>query len=116
MLAEAPMSSPQPLFPKTYSADFLREIDMFFEERGEVHQTMRRLVKRLERAGIAYAIMGGMAVNAHGHERMTKDVDVLLTRQGFAEFRRLFVPKFYQPVPDWPRRFVDKKNGRGVAL
>jgi hypothetical protein len=64
------------------------EIDMFFEGLGEVHETMKRLVRRLRKAGIPYAIMGGMAVNAHGHERLTKDVDVLLTAKGFAVFTR----------------------------
>jgi len=110
------MPLPQWLRPKTVAADFLREIDRFFEERGEVHQTLKRLVRRLERAHIPYAIVGGMAVNAHGHERMTKDVDVLLSRQGFEQFRQLFVPKFYQPLPDLQRRFVDRKNGRGVDV
>ncbi len=92
------------------------EIDMFFEGRGEVHQTMKRLVNRLRKARIPYAIMGGMAVNAHGHERLTKDVDVLLTEEGFAEFRRLFVPKYYEPAPGRGRRFVERKSERTVDV
>ncbi len=43
----------------------LKEISMFFAGKDEVHKSLRRLVKRLEKAGIAYAVMGGMAVNAH---------------------------------------------------
>ncbi len=89
---------------------------MFFAGRGEVHQSMRRLVKRLDKAGIPYAIVGGMAINAHNYERMTKDVDVLLTRQGLAEFRRLFVPKEYDPVAQLPRRFIDRKNQRTIDV
>jgi hypothetical protein len=88
----------------------LKEIDMFFEGRGREHRTMRRLVKNLEKAKIPYAIVGGMAVNAHRYERTTKDVDVLLTRAGFAEFRRRFVPKAYDPMPGHPRRFLDRTN------
>ena len=41
----------------------LKEISMFFAGKDEVHKTLRRLVKRLERAGIAYDILGGQAVN-----------------------------------------------------
>ena len=82
----------------------LMEIDMFFEGRGREHKTMRRLVKKLEKAKIPYAIMGGMAVNAHGYERTTKDVDVLLTREGFAQFRSQFVPKSYEPDAKRSRR------------
>jgi hypothetical protein len=88
----------------------LKEISMFFQGRDEVHKTMRRLVKRLEKAQIPYAILGGMAVNAHGHQRTTKDLDVLLTAEGFARFQERFVPKDYETMPKRPRRFVDRKN------
>src|SRR5262249_31515782 len=86
----------------------LEEIGMFFEGRSPQHRTMRRLVKKLEKAKIPYAIVGAMAVNAHGQERTTKDVDVLLSRQGFDEFRGQFVPKDYDPVRGRPRRFLDR--------
>jgi hypothetical protein len=89
----------------------LKEIDMFFQENDPVHQTMRRVADALEGAGIPYAVMGGMAVNAHGHQRTTGDVDFLLTPQGFAEFRRRFVPHDYEPVPKRTKRFADKANG-----
>jgi hypothetical protein len=89
----------------------LREIDMFFEGRGREHKTMRRLVQNLRKAKIAYAIMGGMAVNAHGQERTTKDVDVLLTSDGFEKFCRHFVPRPYDRVGSRPRRFLDRKYG-----
>jgi hypothetical protein len=92
----------------------LKEIGMFFAGKDEVHKTMRRLVRRLTKAGISYAIMGGMAVNAHRHERTTRDVDVLLTPTGFDEFRRLFVPKDYENTEGRARRFVDKSNQRTV--
>jgi len=88
----------------------LKEISLFFQARDEVHKTMRRVVKRLEKANIPYAVVGGMAVNAHGHRRTTGAVDILLTPEGFAEFCRLFVPKNYDRVPRRQRRFVDRTN------
>jgi hypothetical protein len=88
----------------------LKEIDMFFQKRDPVHKTMRRLAKQLEKAKIPYAVLGGMAVNAHGYQRTTGDLDVLLTAAGFAEFRRRFVPKHYQPHAERGRRFTDQKN------
>jgi hypothetical protein len=94
----------------------LKEIDMFFEGRGREHKTMRRLVKKLEKANIPYAVVGGMAVNAHRHERTTKDVDILMTPEGFAAFQRLFVPKDYHPVPRRPRRFVDRTHEVSVDI
>jgi hypothetical protein len=89
----------------------LREIDMFFQGTDKVHQTMYRVTETLERAGIPYAIVGGMAVNAHRYERTTGDVDILMTLKGFEEFRRHFVPANYEPQPKRPRRFVDLANG-----
>jgi hypothetical protein len=89
----------------------LREIDMFFQGNDPVHQTMSRLAAELAKANISYAVVGGMAVNAHRHRRTTADVDVLLTAEGLADFRRLFVGSAYDPVPRRSRRFVDRANG-----
>src|ERR1700676_3108183 len=79
-------------------ANRLNEIGMFFRKRSPQHQAMRRLARRLNKAGIPYAIMGAMAVNAHGAERTTKDVDVLLTPEGLERFRQEFVGEEYEPV------------------
>jgi hypothetical protein len=88
----------------------LREISMFFEGKDEVHKSLRRLIKRLERNDITYALIGGMALAAYHFRRATEDVDILLTPADFAEFKRLFVPKNYAPVPGRGRRFVDRTN------
>jgi hypothetical protein len=89
---------------------------MFFAGEDKVHQTMRRLVGRLRRAGIPYVIAGGMAVHFHGHRRTTDDVDVLLTREGFEEFKRRFVPKNYTLKPGLSRRFIDRTSKVGVDV
>lgn len=89
---------------------------MFFQGKDPVHQTMRRLVKRLEKAGIPHAVVGGMAVYAHGYKRTTDDVDILLTRAGFAEFQKLFVPKQYERAPGHSRRFIDRKNNQSFDI
>jgi hypothetical protein len=88
----------------------LKEISMFFAGKDEIHKTLRRLMKKLEKAGIPYAVMGAMAVNAHGHDRTTGDVDILLTPQGFADFRSRLVGKHYRPIEGRSRRFADAKN------
>jgi hypothetical protein len=98
---------------KTAPFDFwerLKEIDMFFQKNDPVHKSMRRIVKKLEKAKIAYAVVGGMAVNAHGYRRTTDDLDLLLTPEGLEEFRKRFVPKDYEGVPRRPRRFTDRAN------
>lgn len=37
-----------------------------------------RIVACLDKAGIDYALCGGLAVAVHGHPRMTKDIDILI--------------------------------------
>ena len=83
---------------------------MFFEGTDRVYQTMRRLARYLEQSNITYAIVGGMAVNAHRHERTTKDVDVLLTAKGFSAFRKLAGAGQFQTTPGRPRRFKDQST------
>src|ERR1700737_4616711 len=82
-----------------------------FESAAPSTRQCARLARRLNRAGIAYAIMGAMAVNAHGAERTTKDVDVLLTPEGLERFRQEFVGEAYEQVEGRPRRFVERQSG-----
>ena len=89
----------------------LRDIGMFFQKNDPVHLALRRLAKRLEKAGIPYAVMGAMAVNLHGARRTTDDVDVLLTPEGLQHFREEMLPKFYKPTEGRSRRFTERKSG-----
>lgn len=76
----------------------LRLAGDFFMERGPVYETMRRLAQRLEEEGIAYAVIGGMALAAHGYARLTLDVDILLNREGLERFQKRLVGRGYVPA------------------
>jgi hypothetical protein len=89
----------------------LREISKFFDGTDRVHRTMRRIANEFEKAGIRYALVGGMAVNAHRHERTTKDVDFLLSADGFMAFQQRVDAIDVERVPGHPRRFVDRTTG-----
>src|SRR5262249_60892564 len=65
----------------------VREAGDYFAGGGRLHATLRRLAQRLSSEGIAYALLGGMALGEHGYVRMTEDVDLLLTAEGLARFR-----------------------------
>lgn len=84
---------------------------MFFDGTDAVHQTMRRVVRKLEETRIAYAIVGGMAVNAHRYTRTTGDVDFLLTGEGFNAFVKFAASGDFDRVPGRSRRFVDRRTG-----
>jgi hypothetical protein len=89
----------------------LKEIGLFFQKRSPQHQTMRRLARRLEKAGIPYAVMGAMAVNLHGAHRTTDDIDILLTPEGLEQFREELATKFYDQVEGRSRRFTERRSG-----
>jgi hypothetical protein len=76
----------------------LRESEMFHSGTGQVHRTLRLLVDNLESAGIPYAIVGAMALNAHGYRRETTDVDVLVTPNGLNAFQSHYVGRGYRPA------------------
>src|SRR4051812_12102567 len=59
----------------------LDEGSMHFSESNQVHDTMRRITARLRELGVPYAVVGGMAMFAHGYRRFTEDVDLVVTRQ-----------------------------------
>lgn len=84
---------------------------MFFDGTDKVHTTMRRVAKALDDAGIPYALVGGMAVNAHEHERTTKDVDFLLTAEAFEAFENVLNAGDFSKVSGRPRRFRDLVTG-----
>lgn len=73
----------------------LRNAEAFFMKSGKVHEAARLLAERLEADRIPYAIAGAMALGAHGYERMTADVDLLLTREGLARFREINLGRGY---------------------
>src|SRR3954449_8211387 len=60
----------------------LDEASMHFSETNAVHKTLKNISRRLDELGLPYAIVGGMAMFAHGFRRFTEDVDLLVTEEG----------------------------------
>lgn len=60
----------------------IEEASRFFMKQGPVHQALRRIAAIIEELEIPYAVAGGMALVAHGYERNTVDVNLLVTAEG----------------------------------
>ncbi len=89
----------------------LRESEEFFMRRDKVHSTLERLEQRLDREGIDYAIIGGMALSIHGYNRVTEDVDVLLSKSGFEQFKQKCVGLGYFPsFPNSQKTYRDAES------
>jgi hypothetical protein len=77
----------------------LRQMGRFFMKEGEVYAALKTITAKLNELQIPYAVAGGMALVAHGYERTTVDVDILVTEEGLkrvhAELEGLgYVPPF----------------------
>ncbi len=62
---------------------------------ANVQKALREFARRLDDASIPYAIVGAMALNEFGYQRVTVDVDVLLTRAGLDAFKKAFLGRGY---------------------
>jgi hypothetical protein len=76
----------------------LAEADEYFMGRGRVREAAGAITKVLSDAGIPHAIAGALACAAHGHERMTTDVDVLIRREDLASFKETWLGRGYVDV------------------
>src|SRR3954468_11643092 len=66
----------------------IAEAERFFMHTGAVHKTLRNISSRLAELEIPYAVVGGLAVSAHGLLRTTEDVDILVTPEGLARLHQ----------------------------
>jgi hypothetical protein len=99
----------------TWSA--VREGDLLFMKKGPVWESLLRLAASLEAEGIAYALVGGLGLIAHGFERFTRDVDILMTPEGLEEFHRTLVGRGYAPAfPGARKSFRDATSGVRIEI
>ena len=93
------------------------ELDLFFMQQGKVYQTLENLKDRLTRAGIDYAVIGGMALTIHGYVRATQDVDLLMTAEGLEAFRSSLVGRGFVPAfTGATKMFKDAATGVSVEI
>ncbi len=80
--------------------------ERFFMGESEVQKALARICAALDEAGVPYALVGAMALNAYGYRRVTVGVDLLLTREGLAAFKERHLGR------GWVERFPGSKGMR----
>ena len=73
-------------------------------------RSIEAIVRALNKAGIRYLVVGGLAVNAHGYARMTRDVDLVIQLEpGNTErgLRALLDTGYRLMIPEQPEAFAD---------
>lgn len=103
--------------PSSSIWEVIREGSKFFMKEGDVYETLRALVKRLNEEDLDYAVIGAMALAAHGYRRFTEDVDILLTPEGLTTFRERLSGLGYLPAFTGARKtFRDTRTGVKVEV
>lgn len=81
------------------------------------HSTLERLAARLDKERMPYVLVGGMALGLHGYERMTRDVDILLTTDGLRAFEERCVGRGYvAKCPSERRAYLDAQTKVPVEI
>lgn len=62
---------------------------------SDPQKSARAIARRLSQENIPYAIAGALALGALGHERLTVDVDILITAEGLARFKARWMGRGY---------------------
>ncbi len=88
----------------------MNESDAYFQERGKVHGTLRRVSQRLTELGIPHAVVGGLALFAHGFRRFTEDVDLLVTTEGLQRIHAELEGRGYLPPFDGSKHLRDTET------
>lgn len=78
----------------------------YFMGDADIQRAAKRIAAALTEMDVPYVICGGLAVTAHGHARLTQDVDVLLTPDGLRRFKERWLGK------GWVERFPGSKGLR----
>ncbi len=98
-------------------AGAVAEATSFFMKTDPVHVALRAIARRLDEAGVPYAVAGGMALVAHGYDRTTIGVDVLVTAEGVERTRQALVGFGYGPAFEGSRRQLrDTETGVRVEF
>jgi hypothetical protein len=83
----------------------------FFMGEADVQRALLKLARLLDEAAIPYAIVGAMALNEYGYQRVTVDVDILLTREGLDALRALALGRGYVEKFPGSRGLRDTEHG-----
>ena len=83
----------------------------FFVGQAEAQRAAEKLVEILEREGIAYAVIGALALNEYGYRRVTVDVDLIMREEDLQAFKQRWLGRGYaERVPGTGKLIVGAWN------
>jgi len=89
----------------------------YFMGEGTVNKTLARLSRDLDEHGIGYAVIGAVALLAHGYPRFTEDIDLVMTAQGLEKFHEELIGLGYVPAfPGAKKRLKSTEDGVSIEV
>jgi hypothetical protein len=88
----------------------------FFMREADVYRTLDKITRILDSEGIAYALVGALALNEHGYQRTTVDVDLLLTPAGLTAFKQGHLGRGYLEKFPGSRGVRDTTTGVNIDV
>jgi len=89
----------------------IQEASRFFMQADPVYESLRGITTRLRELGIPYAVIGGMALVAHGYRRTTEDIDILVSPAGLEAVHRALIGLGYRPIFEGSKNLRDTATG-----
>jgi hypothetical protein len=94
----------------------IEEAEKFFMGESKVQRARNKVARLLSEDGIPYALIGAMALNAYGYERVTVDVDLLLTAEGLENFKKRHLGFGYVQKLPGSKGLRDTENGVNIDV
>lgn len=89
----------------------IQEASKFFMKTDAVYDSLREIAERLTSLKVPYAIVGGMALVAHGYRRTTEDVDILISQDGLDTIHDSLIGLGYLPLFEKSKNLRDTRTG-----
>lgn len=83
---------------------------------ADVHRALTKIAALLDAEGIAYALVGALALNEYGYRRTTVDVDLLLTKEGLESFKTRYLGRGYLEKFPGSRGFRDTDTNVNIDI
>ncbi|ELR98227.1 hypothetical protein [Gloeocapsa sp. PCC 73106] len=93
--------------------DWQKQQGLYFMIAGDIWESINQLNRNLKSKKIDYCLVESIALNLHGYERLTTDVDILMDGENLARFTRELIGLGYRPAFLGAKKtFYDTKKTR----
>jgi hypothetical protein len=97
-------------------AQIYEEGRRYFMGQGELNSTLAQLSNDLKKHKIDYAVIGAVALLAHGYPRFTEDIDLIMTQEGLNKFHSELVGLGYVPSFSGAKKRIRSSNGISIEV